>query len=170
MLRIFLVLAVLNVTLDTQAQDTAAPSLEVSSDDLGKPWWAYGASADAVGAAFGDYQLRLDLGLSRHHGIALSPGWRRDGDHGPMLGVAYSVWPMGRGLHGLALSVTGDVAWIRGADRVDLALGGEVGYQYVWDGLLLGVAVGAERTWRFEGQRARSIAPIVRVQLGWAWG
>lgn len=168
-MRAALFLLVVVLPTAAAAQDADAPSLEARTDDLGRPWWALGVSADAVGVAFGDYQLRVDIGLGRYHGIGVAPGWRRDGDHGPMLGLAYALWPLGRGLHGLSLEATGQVAWLPQADRVDLSFGGELGYRYVWKGLLLGVAAGAQRRFRFGGQRSRKTLPVVRVLLGWAW-
>ncbi len=163
-----LVLAML-LSIPASAQDADAPSLETRGDDLGRPWWALGASADAVAVALGDYQLRIDVGFGRHHGLAVSPGWRRDGDNGPMLGLAYAVWPLGQGLHGLSIEATGQVAWLPHTKRVDLSFGGEIGYRYVWKGLLLGVSAGVKRQFRFANQRTRRFLPVVRLLLGWAW-
>ncbi len=168
-MRAALLLLAMALPVTAFAQDASAPSLEARSDDLGRPWWAFGVSADAVGVAFGDYQLRVDVGLGRYHGIAVAPGWRRDGDHGPMLGLSYAVWPLGRGLHGLSIEATGQVAWMPQTDRVDLSFGGEVGYRYVWKALLLGASAGVQRRFRFAGQRTRKTLPVVRLLLGWAW-
>lgn len=151
------------------ADDRPAPSLETRSDDLGTPYWAFGVDVDAVGIAFGDYQIGLDLALGRHHGVLVRPGWRRSGGHGPMLGLAYHVWPLGRGLDGLGFGPVADVAWIRSDKRVDVSLGGEVAYRYVWKGLLMGLSAGVAKQWSFANQRSDEWIPLIRVQLGWVW-
>ena len=166
---LFALLVSLLVSQPAFADDPPPPSLETRSDDLGTPYWAYGVEVDAVGIAFGDYQLGLDLALGRHHGVLVRPGWRRSNGHGPMLGLAYHVWPLGRGLDGLGFGPAFDVAWIRSEDRIEISLGGEVAYRYAWKGLLLGVSAGLAKEWRFSDQRRSGLIPLIRIQLGWAW-
>ncbi len=161
--------SVLSAQTDS-ALDAEPPSLEARSDDLGTPWWSLGTSVDLVGAVFGQYAVRFHIGISRHHGVVLSPGWRRDKGHGPMLGVAYEVWPLGEGLHGLGIVVEAIAAWIPGErDRVDLSIGADLAYRYVWSGVQLGVAGGAARHWHFRSDLREKWRPVVRMTLGWAW-
>ncbi|MCB9633883.1 MAG: hypothetical protein H6721_17325 [Sandaracinus sp.] len=152
--------------------EAPAPPLESQLDRRVEPWTGYGLSVDAVGAVFGAYDLRIDVGLTRHVGVGLMPGWRRrDGVHGPSLGGSVEVWPLGRGLDGLALGVEAQLAWFPGRpDRGLFSTAGYVAYRHVWRGVLAGAGVGLRHE-RGLGSDAQSLAnrlsPLVAIWLGW---
>jgi len=151
--------------------DAAAPSLEVRSDP-DRPYTAFGASADAVGVAFGAYELRLDLAFSRYAAVTLTPGWHRmDGAQGPSLGAQLAILPMGRGVDGVVLSAGIEGRHLSSGDarRFDLGVSAELGYLYTWKGFLLGAAAGVRWRQRFGPQRGAGFEPIVRVLAGWSW-
>lgn len=153
-------------------RESPAPPLESHLDRRVQPWTAHALTVDAVGVVFGAYDLRIDLGLCRHLGVSLMPGWRRrDGLHGPSFGVALEAWPLGRGLDGLALGIEAQVAWLPSEpDRGLFSVGGYVGYRHVWRGVVAGIGVGArhERGIGDASQGlARRISPLVAVWLGW---
>ena len=158
---------------DAPPEDAPAPSLETRTDTAARPWVAWATSVDAVGAVLGDYAVRLDVGLKRFTGVAVSPGWRRaEGRHGPLLKLRWALQPMGRGVDGLGVELLAEAAWMpseNGPDRVELGLGAELAYRWVWEGVLLGGALGARRRWRWEGERSAAWLPSVRVWLGFGW-
>lgn len=152
--------------------DAPAPSLESRLDRPLEPWIGRALSVDAVGIVFGAYDLRLDLGLTRFVGVGLSPGWlRREELHGPSFGLTLELWPLGRGLDGLALGVEAEVAWLPASrDRGLFSVTGQAAYRHVWRGVVAGVGVGVrhERGLGAASQDlARRLSPQVSVWLGW---
>jgi hypothetical protein len=58
-----------------------------------------------------------------------------------------------------------------GTDTVVFVAGGELGWQFVWDGLVLGLGAGASWVDPLDGPNGipGAIAPRIRAALGWAW-
>jgi hypothetical protein len=119
---------------------------------------------------FGRYGVRFDAAVGRMHGLWLGGAWVRGASGGMSLRGGYHLWPLGRGLHGVRVGPSAGVT-LAGSQRVAaVSLGGEIGYQHVWDGLVLGGGVGVGHRWQWrQGQRARGIAVRVRTAIGWAW-
>jgi hypothetical protein len=151
------------------AGDAPAPPLAVPEDPA-PPRPSVALAADPLGIAFGHYGLHVEVAVGGPHGLWLMPGWARGA--GPALELGYHLWPLGRGLVGPFLGPLGGVVLGSSVSSWQGAwLGGEVGYQHAWSGLLLGVAVGAVARWsREEVTEGRPRAEArVRLALGWVW-
>lgn len=155
-----------------RAPEAPAPSLESRIDQRVEPWTGHALTVDAVGIVFGEYDLRIDVGLARWVGVGLVPGWRRrSGLHGPSLGVTLEAWPLGRGLDGLALGVEVQTAWLPSdPDRGLFTMGAYAAYRHVWRGIVAGIGVGARHErgiGRTSQELARGLSPRVSVWVGW---
>jgi hypothetical protein len=152
------------------AEDAPAPSLSVSHDS-GPPRPAFGVTADPVAIATGRYGVQLEALFGGAHGFWVAPAWAWGS--GLSLELAYHIWPLARGLSGPFLGPLGGAVLGPSPRGWEAAwLGGEAGYQHVWSGLALGLAVGVVARWEAEGtrQRGQPAAGLrVRLALGWAW-
>ena len=149
-----------------------APSLAVRTD-AAETFAGFGVSADVLGVAFGDYDLQFDLGLSRHFGLTLVPGFAVDGSTmGPSLAAGASVWPLGRGLDGWSIAVSGRLRWLTDSqvDLADLSVAIETGYGFVWRGMFVGAAAGARlRAQVGDVELPTHLEPLVRLRIGFVW-
>lgn len=149
------------------AQDAPAPSLEVATDpDV--PHYRLGVTADPVGVFFGAYGVRIEGALGDAHSLSVEPAYLH-GDEVDALGleVGYRLWPLGAGIDGVFAGVAGGLA-VTSDEALTTAGSLEVGYQYVWDGIVIGAGVGVTVA-RTDGQDRWQTLPRVTVALGYAW-
>lgn len=144
--------------------DAPAPSLAVPTDpDL--PHYAIAVTADPLAAFFGDYGLRVEGAVGAAHALFARPSYLVAEADALSLEVGYHLFFLGEGLDGgyvgpaLGVAVTTERALTVSASL-------EAGWQWIWDGLVLGVAGGATfaRT-----EQVSVILPRVVVSLGYAW-
>jgi hypothetical protein len=168
-----LALALVSATtpLPAAAQDDPeAPSLALASDPE-PPYWSIAISADPVGAFFGDFALKIDVALGRYHAIYLEPRYF-DAYVAGGIGaeVGYRVHPLGEGLSGLFIGpAIGAGALDPAAPRAFLWAGADVGWRFVWGGIVLGASVGVQVGYAFDAQDEAIVAPRVSAELGYAW-
>jgi hypothetical protein len=148
-----------------------APSLALP-DDAPVPYYGAAVTADPVAIAFGVYGLTIELSVGRAHAFWGSLAWRTDGIDGLGLSAGYRLWFLGRGLSGLFVGPTlsGAVADGQGGRVWVGSAGAEAGFQYVFRGIVLGLAGGA--AWVFAHGRsgvATGLVPVVRSMVGFAW-
>jgi len=151
-------------TLESSAPSQALPT------DPAPPVPRLAMTADPLALYFGHYGFAFAYAPTRTQSLWLAPAWtRRGNDSGLSLALGWHLWPMARGLDGVFLGPVVTAGTARGAGAVwDARVGGELGYQAVWGGVALGVAVGAEYRWRRRGgSMARGAALRLRLSLGW---
>ena len=157
---------------EATADDPPPPDLEVRTDRRA-PWTAYRVGGDLLGIAWNRYRLDLEIGLGRYHGLRLEAGWKRGAARGPLTGLAYELWPQGRGVDGLFMALGGRAHVVlesqeeSGHSRVDAFA--ELGYRHVWRGATIGVSLGVAHRWAVRGARERRILPVGSIGLGWAF-
>ena len=166
-----LALAVSLASLTSLAQADAgvgeAPDLRVRTDRRA-PWTAYRVGADLLGIAFDRYVLDAEISFGRYHGGRLELGWQRGAGRGPLAGLAYEVWPQGRGVDGVYMAAGGRVAFaLVRAWRVDGLL--EVGYRHQWRGATIGASIGVAHRWTLEANGSTVVVPIGSIGVGWAF-
>ena len=146
--------------------DATAPDLEVRTDPH-DPWLRYRIGGDLLGIAWHRYMLDLEVGLGRHHGPRLEAGWKHGENRGPMVGLGYEVWPLGRGVTSFFIGVGGRVNIALESPRSFDAYG-ELGYRHYWRGATIGASLGAVHRWAWSLQE-RAVAPMGRITVGWAF-
>ena len=148
-----------------------APSLALPGD-APVPHYGAAVTADPVAIAFGVYGLTIELSAAPAHAFWASLAWRTDGVDGLALTAGYRLWFLGLGLSGLFIGPTvgGAVADGKGGRVWVGTAGAEAGFQYVWRGVVLGLAGGAAWVWS-HGQSgvATGLVPVVRSMVGFAW-
>ncbi len=167
LLMISVVFALLGPSVPARADDEAAPSLAVRTDRRA-PWTAHRVGGDLLGIAWGRYRLDGQIGVGRHHGARVELGWQRGEGRGPLLGLGYELWPMGRGVDGLFFAVGGRARVVlEGPERVQAFA--ELGYRHVWRGATIGASVGAAHRWTFGNDTGRRWLPVGSISVGWAF-
>ncbi len=153
---------------DRSAADEPPPPSQQVRTDASVPVYVVALTGDVLAAVLKLYAARLEFAPGPHHVLSLRTGWERaDGRGAALIELGYALAPLGNGVEGVQIGLAaGALLDERGARAV--RLGGEGAYQYVWGGLALGFAVGAERQWELlQGRdhwRLRA-----RLFLGWAW-
>lgn len=160
-------LAVLLVAAPAAGQDAPAPSLEVPTD-AEVPYWALAVSTDPLAMFFGEYGAKIEGTLGAAHSIWVEPSYLRlDGVDFLAIEVGYHLWPLAQGVHGLFIGPAVGAAVTSGR-TVTTTASLEAGYQYVWDGIVLGIGGGATCA-RTGGQEGFTVLPRVTLSLGYAW-
>ena len=144
--------------------DAPAPSLAVETDpDL--PYYVLAVTADPLAAFFGDYGLRIEGAAGDAHALFARPSYIVADTDALSLEVGYHLFYLGEGLDGGYLGPALGVA-VTTARALTVSASVEAGWQWVWDGLVLGVAGGVSFV---RGEQASVIVPRVVVSLGYAF-
>jgi hypothetical protein len=144
--------------------DAPAPSLAVPTDpDL--PHYALAITADPLAAFFGDYGLRIEGTVGAAHALFARPSYIVADTDALSLEVGYHLFFLGEGLDGGYLGPALGVA-VTTERALAVSASVEAGWQWVWDGLVLGIAGGATFV---RGEQASVIVPRVVISLGYAW-
>ncbi|MBO6935796.1 MAG: hypothetical protein JJ863_12500 [Deltaproteobacteria bacterium] len=144
-----------------------APSLAVRTDRRA-PWSAHRVGGDLLGLAWKRVRLDAQIGVGRHHGARLELGWDRGELDGPLVGLGYELWPMGRGVDGLFFVVGGRLSVaLEGPERADAFA--EIGYRHLWRGATIGASLGAAHRWTLETNGTRRWLPVGSISVGWAF-
>lgn len=159
--------AILGPSAPVRAENDSAPSLAVRTDRRA-PWTAHRVGGDLLGIGWSRYRLDAQIGIARHHGARIELGWKRGEERGPLLGLGYELWPMGRGVDGLFLAVGGRARVAFGGPERLLAFG-ELGYRHVWRGATIGVSLGAAHRWTMGANRSGRWVPVGSIGVGWAF-
>ena len=164
-----LVAALVPVAGRAMGQERAAPSLRVETD-AEVPVRTLAATVDPLAAFFARYGVEVELAVADLHSIRLLPQLEvGEPDDALGLEVGYHLWPLAQGLEGLflgpavALSVTSPGRAVRVLGVL------EVGYQLVWDGIVLAACVGLAADRDLTTQSAIRVRARVRLALGYAW-
>lgn len=159
--------ALLGSSAEVLADDEPAPSLAVRTDRRA-PWTAHRVGGDLLGIGWGRYRLDAQIGLGRYHGPRIELGWKRGGERGPLLGLGYELWPMGRGVDGLFFVVGGRARIVlQGPERVQAFA--ELGYRHEWRGATLGLSLGAAHRWLLGTNGGSRWFPVGSISVGWAF-
>ncbi len=148
--------------------DPPPPSQQVATDPP-VPHYVLSLTADALGAVFGRYLVRLDYAPAGHHVLFLRVGRdRASARAAALLETGYALAPQGLGVEGLQLGLA--TALLLDAEGPRAArVGLELAYQHVWGAVALGGAVGVDRQFGLGQGAPRGWLPRVRLFLGWAW-
>ena len=153
-----------------QERDHEAPTLAVRTD-RDAPHYTVGISADPVAVALGDYELYGEVVAARVHGFRLEFGWSKIiVAQGAAVGIVYRLWPLSEGLSGPYLGPLVRLGIEPGeqAPALLLTVGGELGLQYVWRGIVVGA--GARLLHRPTSLRiAKPTIGALTATLGYAW-
>lgn len=156
----------LGLAAPAAAADPEAPALSVRTDRRA-PWSAHRVGVDLLGLAWQRYRLDAQIGLARHHGARVELGWARGDARGPLVGLGYELWPMGRGVDGLFFAVGGRLGVaLEGPERADAFM--ELGYRFLWRGATIGASLGAAHRWTL-GNDAQRWLPVGAIEVGWAF-
>jgi len=166
-LSISILCVLLSASLPAAAEDSEAPSLAVRTDRRA-PWSAHRVGGDLLGLGWKRYRLDAQIGVARHHGPRVELGWARGEQAGPLLGLGYELWPMGRGVDGVFFAVGGRLAVVLGGpERVDAFA--ELGYRHLWRGATIGASLGAAHRWTLDDNEGRRWIPVGSISVGWAF-
>lgn len=158
--------AVLGTAVPSSA-DAETPSLAVRTDRRA-PWTAHRIGADLLGLVWQRYRIDGQIGVGRYHGARIELGWDRGEQRGPLVGLGYELWPMGRGVDGLFFTVGGRLGVaLDGPERADAFA--ELGYRHVWRGATIGASLGAAHRWTLGDNRRQRWLPVGSVSVGWAF-
>ncbi len=148
----------------------SAPPLSLASDPE-PPYWAIAATTDAVGPFFGDFTLEVDVAIGRAHSLFVRPRYfDAYGSGGIGAEIGYRLHPLAEGLARLFLDIAiGAGALDFETPQATLWAGADVGWRFVWGGLVLGVSGGVCVGMTVDGQDEIAIAPRIRAELGYAW-
>jgi len=123
---------------------------------------------DLLGLGWRRVRLDAQIGVARHHGARIELGWDRGEAAGPLLGLGYELWPMGRGVDGLFFVVGGRLAIaLDGPERADAFA--ELGYRHLWRGATIGASLGAAHRWTLDDNQGRRWLPVGSITVGWAF-
>ncbi len=162
-----LALCVAAVAAPAAAQDAPAPSLEVRTDPE-IPYHRLGVSADPLAVFFGEYGVRFEGTVGAAHSLFVEPAYLyADQTHAIGIEGGYHLWPLGAGLSGLFAGAAFG-AYVTTGRVLTTTASLEVGYQHVWDGLVLGAGAGVTAA-HTSGQGRWSLFPRVVLSLGYAW-
>ncbi len=146
--------------------DRPAPSQHLASDrDLSA--WDVALTVDVLGPLSARYGARLEVAPARWASVALGMDWRPPhGDDAVDLTASAQLWPLADGLEGPYIG--SGVVLARRAAGLGWAAQGEVGWQWVWSGVVL---AGAARCgWHApHAGEAQGLELGARLALGWAW-
>lgn len=149
-------------------EDAASQSLD-SDRDLAA--WDIALTTDLLAPLSDGYGVRLEVAPARWLSLAASPTWlSAAGASGVALVVSAHAWPLAQGLDGPFVGPHLTVARVEGsgAARVMLGVGGEAGWQVVWEGLAVALSGTADWAARADGGPS-GLGLGVRIGLGWAW-
>lgn len=143
--------------------DAPAPS-QVLESDPAPPQPTYGLSADGAAIAMGDYAARLEVLLLPALSLGVSAGAsRRRGTDDLLLELLPTLWCLGEGLEGPFVSAAAGLAWAGPWNQTTgwtLRLGGEAGWQFLWESLSISLGAGAHAAVSEDGR----ITPEVRLR------
>jgi len=168
---VFLALLATPIAATASAQDAgrdaAAPSLEVRTDP-GVPYHCFAVAVDPLAAFFGEYGLRVEGTAGAAHSLWARPAYLSLDDASALgLEVGYRLWPFADGLDGPFIGPAAGLAVT--TDRIVTASASlEAGWQWVWEGIVLGASAGATLATTPAYQHT-AISPRVTVSLGYAW-
>lgn len=147
-------------------EDAEAPSQEVGTDDVAEGY-VLSISADALRVAFEEYGLTVDTQITSALSVPADIGWAQDNYLWLESGLRFS--PFSEGIGGLWLETTARVEFST-ANRMEVGIGGaaEIGYQYIWSGLLIGASAGLGVGYNTATQEVK-LVPRFGLELGYAW-
>lgn len=143
--------------------DAPAPSQALRSDPE-PPRPTIALTADAGAVIFGDYAVRLDVLLAPALSLGVSAGAsHRAATDDALLEIDATLWCLGQGLEGAFVSAVVGLAWAGPWTQepgITPRLGGQAGWQFLWESLAISLGGGAHAAFRGDG----AILPEVRVR------
>jgi hypothetical protein len=144
--------------------DAPAPSQALASDPE-PPRPSLGLSADGAAILVGDYAARLDVLVlpALSIGGVIGASHRRATDD-VLLELVASLWCLGEGLEGPFVSAAAGVAWggpWNQAPSWSVRLGGDAGWQFLWQSLSITLGAGAHAAVRDDG----AVVPEARLRV-----
>lgn len=150
--------------------DAPPPSQALASDPA-PPRPSIGLSADGGAIALGDYAARLDVlvlpALSVGGQVGVSH--RRDADD-LLAELSLGLWCLGQGLEGPFATAIVGLAWAGPWAQEEgwtVRLGGELGWQFLWESLSITLGGGVHAAWWEDGRVLPE--PRIRAALGFVF-
>ncbi len=160
-------LLLLSAPVELAHADAPPPSQALASDPT-PPRPSLGLSADAAAIVLGDYAARLDVVLVPALTGELTAGAsRRRMSDDVLLEVGVSAWFLATALEGPHLTALVGLAWAgpwSQEESLVVRVGGEAGWQFLWETLSISLAAGAHVALDAEGEVG--IEPRARAALG----
>jgi hypothetical protein len=158
-----------NAAAQAAADDREAPSLSVRTDPE-TPHYSIAVTADPVGMFLGDYGARLDVALDRVNAIYVEPRWLGGEVEGLGIELAYRLFPLGEGLSGPFAALAAGVAVALPDDpRVSLWGGVDLGWQWIWQGIVLGASGGVGWLEPLHQEEGAGVVARVSIAIGYAF-
>lgn len=150
------------------AQDADAPSLEFATDPE-PPDWSYAVTGDVLAPVFSAWVVEMEIAPAPYLSVRVSPQLATGGESiGWGLETGVYLWPLANGVEGLYVGPSVGIAAVDGV--VVTMLGAEGGWQFVWEGVVLGLGMGVTFVDPLEdAQGAGQLAPRMRLAVGYAW-
>ena len=160
----------IDAEINNTASYRAAPSLVVATDAT-DAHYELSLTADIVAAvAFEIFALRTDVALGRAHSVGGAIGWNNR-SQGLYVEIGYRYWLLGSGVSGLLVGAAFVTSiGVQTEKTPQLMLGGvfDVGYRYIWHGLVIGVNAGLGAQ-SHTTHNAEHFMWRIGLETGYAW-
>jgi hypothetical protein len=164
MLRLLVAASFLATVAPHTARADAPPPSQVLTSDPSAPRPSFALTADGAAIVLGDYAARLDVLLAPFVSIGLLAGAsHRAASDDILLEGDGTLWLLCEGLEGPFVSGIVGLAWAGPWTQepgVTPRLGGQAGWQFLWESLVISLGGGAHAAFRPDGV----ILPEVRVR------
>jgi hypothetical protein len=147
------------------ARADAPPPSQVLASDPAPPKPSIALSADGAAIVLGDYAARLDLLVHPFVSVGLLAGAsHRAATDDVLLEGNATLWLLGQGLEGPFVSAIAGLTWAgpwAQSTGITPRLGGECGWQFLWESMTIGLGGGAHVAIRADG----AVVPEARARV-----